>query len=216
MSDQHARLPTLKVERPSLGRVQSQVWQNVAVRIDRAFHADLRRVKAGEQDPGYARFGGRGRYDRVTCPQVPVGCRLEGQWLRVRTVGRVKTLAHRPLEGTPKTATRRRRRSTGQWYVTCSCECAEPAPLPETGHEVGSEVGLGVCAMPTDGEPIATPGFFRQEEKALAKAQRRVAKGEQGTPERAAGWWRGCMSASRGGARTSRSGTVAASSTPLL
>jgi putative transposase len=47
MYDQHATLPTLKVERPSLARVQSQVLQNVAVRIDLAFQAYLRRVKAG-------------------------------------------------------------------------------------------------------------------------------------------------------------------------
>src|SRR5215469_18157815 len=35
--DQHATLPALKVGRPGLAGVQSQVVQNVAVRIDRAF-----------------------------------------------------------------------------------------------------------------------------------------------------------------------------------
>src|SRR6516164_6993926 len=59
--DQQATLPALKVERPTLAAVQSQVLQNVAVRIDLAFQAFFRRCKAGEQ-PGYPRFRGKGRY----------------------------------------------------------------------------------------------------------------------------------------------------------
>ena len=141
--DQHATLPALKMERPSLARVQSQVVQDVAVRIDLAFQAFFRRVRAGEQEPGYPRFRGQGRYDSLTFPQVPVGCKLDtdATRLRVMNIGHIKIILHRPLEGTPKTATLRRS-STGKWYVSFSCECAEPSPLPETGQRVGSDVGL--------------------------------------------------------------------------
>jgi putative transposase len=52
--DQQATLPALKAERPMLAGVQSQVLQNVAVRIDLAFQAFFRRCKAGEE-PGWAR-----------------------------------------------------------------------------------------------------------------------------------------------------------------
>ena len=89
--DQQATLPVLKAERPTLARVQSQVLQNVAVRIDLGFQAFFRRCKAGEQ-PGYPRFRGPGRYSSITFPQVPVGCRLEDKHLRVANVGRVKVL----------------------------------------------------------------------------------------------------------------------------
>ncbi|HEY8323096.1 MAG TPA: transposase [Ktedonobacterales bacterium] len=183
--DQQATLPTLKTERPSLASVQSQVLQNVAVRIDLAFQAFFRRVKAGET-PGYPRFRGKGRYDSLTFPQVPVGCRLDGEdkRLRIANVGLVKIILHRPLEGTPKTATISRS-STGKWYVCFSCECAEPAPLPATDQPVGIDVGLKTFATLSDGQEIANPRFFRAEERALAKAQRRLAKAEQGTPERA-------------------------------
>ncbi|HST88618.1 MAG TPA: RNA-guided endonuclease TnpB family protein [Ktedonobacterales bacterium] len=185
--DQHAELPALKAERPSLAGVQSQVLQNVAVRIDLAFQAFFRRVKAGEKEPGYPRFRGQGRYDSITFPQVPVGCKLEtgtGR-LYVMNVGRIKLVYHRPLEGTPKTATIRRS-STGKWYVSFSCECAEPAPLPPTSQQVGVDMGLTTFAMLSTRQAIANPRFFRQEEKALAKAQRRLSKAEKGTPERAA------------------------------
>ncbi|HEX6543741.1 MAG TPA: RNA-guided endonuclease TnpB family protein [Ktedonobacterales bacterium] len=183
--DQQATLPALKAERPALSGVQSQVLQNVAVRIDLAFQAFFRRCKAGEA-PGYPRFRGKGRYDSITFPQVPVGCRLEAEDKRVRiaNVGRVKVELHRPLEGTPKTATISRS-STGKWYVCFSCECAELLPLPATGQHVGIDVGLKTFATLSTGQEIANPRFLRTEERALAKAQRRLAKAEKGTPERA-------------------------------
>ena len=183
--DQAMSLPALKAERPQLSGVQSQVLQNVAVRIDLAFKAFFRRSQAGEQ-PGYPRFRGKGRYDSMTYPQVPVGCKLDAGARRVRLhgVGQVKIVLHRPLEGTPKTATIRRS-STDKWYVSFACECAEPAPLPETGRQVGIDVGLTTFATLSAGEAIANPRFFWQAEKALAKAQRRLSKAEQGTPERA-------------------------------
>jgi putative transposase len=100
-------------------------------------------------------------------------------------VGRIKLVYHRPLEGTPKTATIRRSR-TGKWYASFACECAAPSPLPATGQEVGIDVGLTTFAMPTHGEPIANPRFFRRDERVLAGAQRRLSHAEKGTPERAA------------------------------
>ena len=100
--------------------------------------------------------------------------------------GLVKLILHRPLEGTPKTATIcRRSSSTGKWYVSFACACAEPAPLPETGQQVGIDVGLKTFATLSTGDEVANPRFFRHEEQALAKAQRHWSKAEQGTPERA-------------------------------
>jgi putative transposase len=49
---------------------------------------------------------------------------------------------------------------------------------------VGIDVGLKAFATLSNGQEIANPRFFRQEEKALAKAQRRLSKAEKGTPER--------------------------------
>jgi putative transposase len=186
LSDQQAMLPVLKAERLTLARVQSQVLQHVAVCIDLAFQAFFRRCKAGEM-LGYPRFRGRGRYDSLTFPQVPVGCHLDGEAkrLRVMHVGLVKLILHRPLdlEGTPKTATISRRR-TGKWYVCFACECAEPSPLPATGQHVGIDVGLKTFATLSTGQAVANPRFFRQEEQALARVQRAHRKLTNGTPER--------------------------------
>src|SRR5260221_1746341 len=175
--EQKAELPGLKAhDRPSLQEVHSQVLQDVVLRLKKAFDAFFRRLKAGAkagEEPGYPRFRGRGRYDSLTFPQVPVGCALDAAQKRlvVSKVGRIKALLHRPLEGMPKTATLRRT-ATGKWFVTFSCEW-EPTPLPPTGQAVGIDVGLTVFAMPTIGDPIANPRFFCVEERALAETQRK-------------------------------------------
>lgn len=169
---QQNALPGLKATlRPTLQEVHSQVVQDVARRLQKAFDAFFRRLNAGET-PGYPRFQGVGRYDSLTFPQVPSGCALdtEEQRLVVSKVGRIKVLLHRPLEGTPKTATIRRT-ATGKWFVSFSCEW-EPTLLPPTSRAVGIDVGLKVFAMLTSGEAIPNPRFFRSEERALAKAQR--------------------------------------------
>jgi putative transposase len=182
--DQAMTLHILKATRPSLARVNTQALQNVAVRIDLAFKAYFRRVKAGET-PGYPRFRGCGRYNSLTYPQAPSGCKLDtdGKRLRLHGVGSFKIILRRPMEGAPKTATITRC-STGKWYVCFSCECAEPPPLPASRQQAGIDVGLTTFATLSVGQHIANPRFFRQEERALAKVQRRLSKEEKGTPER--------------------------------
>src|SRR5439155_16928620 len=69
------------------------------------------------------------------------------------------------------------------WYVSFSVEC-EPAYLPERPEQIGIDVGLKTFATLSTGEEIANPRFFRKEEKALAKVQRKHSKLAQGTPER--------------------------------
>jgi len=136
-------------------------------------------VKAGE-NPGYPRFKGRGRYDSFTYPQY--GFKLDGDRLHLSKIGDVRVVLHRPIEGTIKTLTIRRS-STGKWYACFSVEY-EPAPAPQKETTVGIDVGLESFATLSNGEKIENPRFFRTDEKALAKAQRKLSKAEKGTPER--------------------------------
>ena len=95
--DQQAALPDLKQEHPSLATVHSQVLQNVAVRVDLAFKAFFRRVRAGEKDPGYPRFRGKGRYDSFCYPRS--GFRVVGERVRLSRIGDVKAIVIVPLKG---------------------------------------------------------------------------------------------------------------------
>ncbi len=177
---QQATYPILKEQRPSLSIVHSQVLQNVAVRVDLAMKAFFRRVKAGET-PGYPRFKGYGRYDSFCYPQSGFSITHDTR-VSLSKIGAVKMVYHRPVRGSIKTAAVHRS-STNKWYVTFSCEC-EPQRLEPTSTQVGIDVGLKTFATLSNADEIDNPRFFRQEEKALAQAQRRLCKAEKGTPER--------------------------------
>ena len=57
----NALLPGWKEDKPELRDVYAQTLQNVQERVDLAFKAFFRRVKAGEE-PGYPRFRGKVRF----------------------------------------------------------------------------------------------------------------------------------------------------------
>jgi putative transposase len=172
-----------KKEQPELKAAYSQCLQEAQARVDRAFKAFFRRVGAKET-PGYPRFKGRGRYASFTFKQNEFGFRLpdsEGGRLHLAGVGAVQIRLHRSIEGEVKTLTVRRD-ALGNWYAAFSCE-VEPEPLPPTGEVVGIDLGLTHFATLSDGEQVPNPRFFRRDETALAKAQRRLSSAEEGTRE---------------------------------
>jgi putative transposase len=177
---QQAAFPQLKTVRPPLATVHSQVLQNVAVRVDLAFKAFFRRCKA-DGSTGYPRFKGSGRYDSFTYPQSGFKIDKQGK-LYASGMGHLKIVLHRPLKGKIKTLTIRRS-ATGKWYAAFSVEC-EPERLPKRPEPVGIDVGLKTFATLSDGAEIANPRFFRKEEKALAKVQRKHSTLAEGTPQR--------------------------------
>lgn len=179
--DTKKMLPIWKAENPSLKAVHSMVLQDVTMRVDLAYQAFFRRVKAGEE-PGYPRFKGYGRYDSMCFPQYGNGVRLDDDKLILSKIGSVKVKLHRELCGTPKTVCVRRS-STGKWFVTFACVC-EAITLPDEPKRIGVDVGLQTFAMLSSGEKIANPRFFKREQDALAKAQRRMSKEAKGTPGR--------------------------------
>jgi putative transposase len=169
--DQCREITAWKVAHPELHDVYSQVLQNIIRRVDLAFQAFFRRVKNGEE-PGYPRLKGKGQYDSITYPQSGFGF-CQGH-LRLSKIGDIAIHLHRPIEGNIKTCAIRRT-ATGKWFVCFCCEVG-PEHLEPSAEKVGIDVGLKVFAALSNGEFIENPRFFRRDEKALAKAQRKFDK----------------------------------------
>jgi len=172
-------LPLLKEERPALSQVHSQVLQNVVDRLNKGFEAFFRRCKAGEK-PGFPRFRGMHRYNSFCYPQS--GFSLVGKELKLSKLGNIRIKMHRPIEGVIKTCTLRKNAS-GDWDVSFSCE-VKVNPLPLKEEAIGIDMGLEHFATLSNGQEIPNPRFFKQGEKALAKAQRKLAALQKGTAPR--------------------------------
>lgn len=183
--DQANQLPAVKEARPEYRDIHSQVLQNSLRRVDKAFQAFFRRVKAGAA-PGYPRFQGRHRYNSLTYPQYANGARLEyaggrfGQ-LALSKLGRFKVRLHRPIEGTIKTVTVCR--DAEQWYVCFSCE-VEAVPLPGSDTATGVDLGLLHFATLSDGSTIENPRHLRHSLKKLKRAQQQLSRCQRGSHRR--------------------------------
>ena len=108
----------------------------------------------------------------ITYPQFSNGCRLDDKGLRLGSIGCIRIVQHRSLEGIPKSCTITRT-ATGKWFVSISCDIGEKDKKPNANSAVGIDVGLNSFAVTSDGEKIENQRFFRKEEKTLAKAQRK-------------------------------------------
>lgn len=162
----------LKLIRPSLCNIHSQVLQQVSERIELAFQAFFRRIRNGE-NPGFPRFKGEGWYDSFTYTQSGFSIRDDGK-LRLSKIGDIKIVKHRPLEGEIKRLNIKRT-ATGKWFACFSVEL-EPKPLHPSSQSIGIDLGLKYAVTMSNGDTISPPKFFRQEEKELAKVQRKHSK----------------------------------------
>ena len=180
-ASQSAQLPAIKEVRPEYRDIHSQVLQDVLTRLDRAFQRFFARVKNGEMS-GYPRFQGANRYNSFTYKQFGNGATLDNGFLVLSKIGRVAVRWSRPLEGTPKTVTISQ--EADGWYACRSCAAVPIQPLPPTGQETGVDLGIEAFATLSDGTRIFHPGWYRQAERALKKAQRRLSRRKKGSNRR--------------------------------
>jgi putative transposase len=74
--------------------------------------------------------------------------------------------------------------AAGRYFASFVVQVAEQ-PMPETGSEVGIDLGLTTFAVLSNGIMIASPRFLRQAERRLRKAQQSLSRKEKGSKNRA-------------------------------
>ncbi len=90
---------------------------------------------------------------------------------------------HLPQGAQPSTVTVSRD-SAGRYFASILVD-EDIAPLPPIATQVGLDLGLHDLVVLDTGEKIGNPTFFTRDEQRLAKAQRRLAKKQLGSKNRA-------------------------------
>lgn len=184
--DQSAQLTEIRAVRPDQAVWSFSSQQASLRRLNKAFDGFFRRVKTAKPGvkAGYPRFKGRGRFDSVEWPKDGDGARWLPEHKRVylQGIGEVKVELHRPVLGRVKTV---QIKSQGRrWVLVLSCDDVPVARLPETGRQVGIDVGIASFATTSDGEHIDNPRWGRAADDRLAAAQQRLQRAKRGSKNR--------------------------------
>ncbi|MBB5109864.1 putative transposase [Streptomyces spectabilis] len=173
---QSAQLKEIRTFAPeSQGRWSFSSQQATLRRLDKAFQAFFRRVKAGAK-PGYPRFRGAMWFDTVEFPKDGDGCRWGSTphdpvtRVRLQGVGHVRVHQHRPVKGRVKTVSVKR--EGRQWYVILSCDNVAAEPLPATGAVTGIDMGVTHFLTTSEGAHVENPRHGKRNADALTEAQR--------------------------------------------
>lgn len=185
---QSAQLKDIRAFDPERqGRWSFSSQQATLRRLDKAFAAFFRRVKAGDT-PGYPRFKGVGHFDTVTFSTDGDGCRWDSTphdpvtRVRFQGVGHVKVHQHRSVKGRIKTVSIKR--EGRRWYVVLSCDDVPADPLPATGAVVGVDMGVASFLTTSDGNHIPNPRHGRVAAKKLAASQQALSRCKRGSSRR--------------------------------
>ena len=183
---QAKELKELKTIDDPCASVHTHLLQDVLKRLDRAYQAFFRRVKAG-QKPGFPRFKGCWRYRSFTFQDAANGNGAKlvagGKRLRLSGIGNVKIKLHRAAEGRIKTIGVTLD-GDGHWYAIITCDQVPVKPLEATGRVAGIDLGLTAFVATSDGEMIEHPRAQRVAQNEMARAQRKVARRKRGSRRR--------------------------------
>ena len=179
--EDQAALLTVQRKNGNFTGIYAHCLQDVLRRLDKAFKAFFRRVKAGEK-PGYPRFKGVGWYKSFTYPDSETGYKLEGSKLTLSKIGAIRIFKHREVEGKTKTGTIKKDH-LGRWFAVLVTEI-EDVPAIEAKTAIGVDVGLKSLITTSTGEAIEYPRYYVQAEKKLAATQRSLSRKKKGSANR--------------------------------
>lgn len=186
--DQSAQLKEIRSADPDgQGRWSAGSQQQTLRRLDRAFAAFFRRVKAG-QKPGFPRFKGRGWFNTVEWPAAKNGATWDStphepiSRVYMLGIGHVRVHQHRAINGVVKTISVKR--EGHRWFVMLSCADVPAEPLSATGIAVGIDLGIASFLTRSDGGHIGNPRYGGAAAERIAAAQRTVARRQRGSNRR--------------------------------
>lgn len=187
--DQQNVLPEIKAARPEFVELGSHALQQTLRRLDLAFAAFFRRVKAG-QTPGFPRFKASSRFSGFCYPD-PAGWKLHqhggrGATLRIgsgQDALMLRARGQHRFGGNARPNDLTITSKNGEWFASITLRVPEADCARERSdhHRRGVDFGLTDWATFDNGETIANPRWTRNELPRLADLQRQRARKKKGS-----------------------------------
>jgi putative transposase len=170
-------LTALRAELPWLADVPRDVLTQLLVELDKAWRRCFKKLARAP------------RWKRKDCDVLGFcephykSWRLDRNVLHFPKIGPLRTIVHRPIEGTPKTCTIKR--DGDQWFTSVVCELEVVTPAPRVEPVIAIDRGVINLIGDSDGEKVKAPRHLRAALRRLAHAQRVVSRRKKGSKNRA-------------------------------
>lgn len=136
--------------------------------LDKAFKDGFDKSQPLKRLPTVRRLG---VHDSFRFPE-PTHIALENRRVKLPKLGWIGFFKSQNIQGDIRNATISRR--AGHWDISLQVELELELAHHQAGHSIGIDVGIKQFATLSDGRTIAGQHTFRQWEKRLAKAQRKL------------------------------------------
>jgi len=160
---------------PDYKELPSHTLQDVIARVEKTFDRWLKGDANGKRS-GKPRFKGQGRYRSIAFPDPIKPEHIDGRFIQLPKIGKLKMILHRPIPDGFKVKTAAITKKIDGYYITLSLQDSSVPVLspdvPTLGNTTGIDMGLKSFFVDDSGEEIEIPQHYRKTEKRLKQLQR--------------------------------------------
>lgn len=131
---------------------------------------------------------GQGRFRSITFPDPIKPEHIQGRFIQLPKIGKLKLILHRPLPDGFKVKTAAIIKKVDGYYITLSLQLATvPALTPDTPkleNTIGIDMGLKSFLVDDSGLSVSIPQHYRSSEKRLKRLQRSLSRKKKGSNRR--------------------------------
>jgi putative transposase len=172
---------------PEYKDLPSHTLQDVIARVEKTFDRCLKGDGNGKRS-GKPRFKGQGRFHSIAFPDPIKPEHIDGRFIQLPKIGKLKLILHRPLPDGFKVKTAAIVKKVDGYYITLSLQDASVPELspdvPTMDNTIGIDMGLKAFLVTDAGEEVAIPQHYRKAEKKLKRIQRSLSRKKKGSNRR--------------------------------
>lgn len=172
---------------PEYKDLPSHTLQDVIARVEKTFDRWLSGDSHGKRS-GKPRFKGQGRFRSIAFPDPVKPEHIDGRFIQLPKIGKLKMILHRPLPDGFKIKTAAIIKKVDGYYITLSLQDSSVPVLsldtPEMDNTIGIDMGLKSFFTDDLGVEVAIPQHYRKAEKRLKRLQRSLSRKKKGSNRR--------------------------------